>query len=88
MLLFIWLRYRDRLKKGDFLLIYLLSYGTGRFLLEFLRIEVTLSYGVNVSQAVSGAAALIAAVALIVRHREELAARLRGETPRQGKRHA
>jgi phosphatidylglycerol:prolipoprotein diacylglycerol transferase len=87
-LLFIWLRYRHRLKKGDFLLMYLMSYGTVRFFLEFLRIEVTLSYGINVSQAVSGAAAVIAAAILIFRHREALAARLRGETPRRGKRRA
>ena len=87
-LLFIWLRYRDRLKKGDFLLMYLMSYGTVRFFLEFLRIEVTLSYGVNVSQAVSGAAALIAAALLIFRHREALLARLRGEVPHQNKRRA
>jgi phosphatidylglycerol:prolipoprotein diacylglycerol transferase len=87
-LLFIWLRYRDRLKKGDFLLMYLLSYGTVRFFLEFLRIEVTMSYGINVSQAVSGAAALIAAALLLIRHRSELMARLRGEAPRQSKRRA
>ncbi len=84
-LLFIWLRYRDRLKKGDFLLMYLMSYGTVRFFLEFLRIEVTMSGGINVSQAVSGAAAVCAAALLLFRHRETLLARLRGEKPRQSK---
>lgn len=71
-LLFIWLRCRDRFKRGDFLLLYMISYGTARFLLEFLRIEVTVSGGVNVSQAFSAAAAILAVVLLIVRHREVL----------------
>ncbi len=71
-LLFIWLRYRDRLKKGDFLLLYLISYGTVRFFLEFLRIEVTLAGGVNVSQAVSAGAAILAAALLFYRHRAAL----------------
>jgi phosphatidylglycerol:prolipoprotein diacylglycerol transferase len=77
-LLFLWLRYRDRFKRGDFLLMYMISYGTARFLLEFLRIEVTLSGGVNVSQAFSLGAALVSAALLITRHREALRARLRG----------
>ncbi len=71
-LLYAWLHWRNRLKKGDFLLFYLLAYGTGRFLLEYLRLEVTLSGGVNVSQAVSGVSALLALVLLLIRHRVDL----------------
>ncbi len=71
-LLFIWLRWRDRLKKGDFVLLYAISYGTVRFLLEFLRIEVTLSGGVNVSQVFSLGAAILAALLLAYRHRRAL----------------
>jgi phosphatidylglycerol---prolipoprotein diacylglyceryl transferase len=78
-LLFIWLRFRDRLKKGDFLLMYVMSYGTARYFLEYLRIEVTLSDGMNVSQVVSGGAALLALLILIVRHRHALLNRIRGE---------
>jgi phosphatidylglycerol:prolipoprotein diacylglycerol transferase len=77
-LLYIWLHYRDRLKKGDFLLMYMVSYGTVRALLEFLRIEVTLSYGVNVSQVFSAAAAAVAFVLLLWRHRHALRGWLRG----------
>jgi phosphatidylglycerol:prolipoprotein diacylglycerol transferase len=76
-LLFIWLRWRDRLKKGDFVLLYAISYGTVRFLLEFLRIEVTLSGGVNVSQVFSLVAAILAALLLAYRHRRALWSRLR-----------
>jgi len=76
-LLFVWLRWRDRLKKGDFVLLYAISYGKVRFLLEFLRIEVTLSGGVNVSQVVSLGAAILAALLLAYRHRRVLWARLR-----------
>jgi len=76
-LLFVWLRWRDRLKKGDFVLLYAISYGTVRFLLEFLRIEVTLAGGVNVSQVVSLGAAILAALLLAYRHRRVLWARLR-----------
>ncbi len=76
-LLVVWLRWRDRLKKGDFVLLYAISYGTVRFLLEFLRIEVTLSGGVNVSQAVSLGAAILAVLLLAYRHRRALWARLR-----------
>jgi len=76
-LLVVWLRWRDRLKKGDFVLLYAISYGTVRFLLEFLRIEVTLSGGVNVSQVVSLGAAILAALLLAYRHRRVLWARLR-----------
>ncbi|MBP8973416.1 MAG: prolipoprotein diacylglyceryl transferase [Anaerolineae bacterium] len=74
-LLFVWLRWRDRLKKGDFVLLYAISYGTVRFLLEFLRIEVTLAGGVNVSQVVSLGAAILAALLLAYRHRRVLWAR-------------
>lgn len=77
-LLFLWLRFRDRLKKGDFLLMYMVSYGTVRFLLEFLRIEVTLSGGVNVSQAVSAITALVGIVLLLYRHRATWLGRWRG----------
>ncbi len=78
-LLWIWLRLRDRLKRGDVLLIYLILYPTARFFLEFLRIEVTLSGGINVSQTVSASAALISTLMLIYRHRDALARWLRSQ---------
>ena len=68
-LLWLWLRYRDRFKKGDFLLMYLVSYPFARFLLEYLRIEVAMAGGVNVSQVFSLAVAIASALILLYRHR-------------------
>lgn len=69
-LLFVWLRYRDRFKRGDFLLMYLIAYPFARFLLEYLRIEVAMAGGVNVSQVFSLAVAIASAVVLLYRHRD------------------
>ena len=77
-LVFVWLRYRNRFKKGDFVLLYMIAYGIIRFFLEFLRIEITTSGGINVSQAVSAAAIVVGLIVLIMRHRVVLIARLRG----------
>ncbi len=71
-LLFVWLRYRDRLKHGDFLLFYLIAYSFARFFLEFLRIEVTEAGGINVSQAYCVVAGGLSLVLLAYRHRDVL----------------
>lgn len=71
-LLFLWLKYRQHLKRGDFLLLYMVFYGAARFALEFLRIEVTEAGGVNVSQAFSLGAAILGALILLWRHRDSL----------------
>ena len=76
-LLYLWLNFRDRLKKGDFLLMYLVAYPTARFFLEFLRLEVAMAGGVNVSQVFSGLVAVLAAALLIYRHRDAIRTRLR-----------
>jgi phosphatidylglycerol:prolipoprotein diacylglycerol transferase len=69
----LWLgrRYADRLKPGDIFLTYLVIYATGRFLLEFIRLDVPRVAGINVNQALMGVIAIIAAVALFLRHREK-----------------
>lgn len=72
LLLWLWLRYRDRLKKGDFVLLYLVLYGIARYLLEYLRVDVTLVNGVNVSQVTTAIAGLVALVLLFIRHRDDL----------------
>lgn len=69
-LLVIWLKFRQRLKRGDFLLLYMVFYGIARFALEFLRIEVTEAGGVNVSQMFSLIAAIFGALLLLWRHRD------------------
>ncbi|MCC6799490.1 MAG: prolipoprotein diacylglyceryl transferase, partial [Anaerolineae bacterium] len=85
-LLVVWLRFRDRMKKGDFVLLYLVLYSLARFLLEYLRIDVTLVGGVNVSQVTSAVAGLGALALLIARHRNELLGRTRRAQASEGSR--
>lgn len=72
MALLLWLgrRYGDRLKKGDLLLIYLVVYPVGRFLLDFLRLDASQIAGINANQTVMAFVALFAALALLRRHRK------------------
>ena len=67
----LWLgrRYADRLKSGDVLLAYLVTYPTARFLLEFLRLDPSPVAGLNVNQTLMAVIAVSAAIALWWRHR-------------------
>jgi phosphatidylglycerol:prolipoprotein diacylglycerol transferase len=69
--LLLWLgrRYDSWLKAGDIFLIYLIGYPLGRFLLEFLRLDVSKVGGININQMLMVVVALIAAGLLIWRHR-------------------
>ncbi len=66
----LWLsrRFQNRLRPGDIFLVYLIVYPVGRFMLEFLRMDASQVAGINANQAVMGVVAIVAAVALIVRH--------------------
>jgi phosphatidylglycerol:prolipoprotein diacylglycerol transferase len=68
-------RYRSRLLKGDIFLLYVMQYAVIRFLLEFLRVEVTLVGGVNWSQVVSVVLFVLALAVFIYRHRPGAARR-------------
>lgn len=72
MFLLLWIsrRYADRLKPGDILLVYLIVYPVGRFLLEFLRLGVSIVGGLNVNQTFMAVVALCSAGALYFRHRK------------------
>lgn len=69
--LLVWLsrRFKDRLFKGDLFLIYLIFYGTGRFFLEFLRLDPSPVAGLNINQTLMAVVAVASAVGLVVRHR-------------------
>ena len=71
-LLTIWLRWRDRLKRGDIVLIYLVMYPIVRFLLEYLRIEVAMVGSVNASQLVSAITVIAALAVLLLRHYRDI----------------
>jgi phosphatidylglycerol:prolipoprotein diacylglycerol transferase len=72
-LLYLWQNYRSRFKPGDLFLIYIAQYAFVRFLLEFIRIEVTtvdlLGGEVNLSQLVCVIAFVLSIGALLYRHR-------------------
>jgi phosphatidylglycerol---prolipoprotein diacylglyceryl transferase len=55
------------LRPGDFFLLWVLQYAFIRFMLEFLRLEVTLVGGINFSQIVCGIAFAIAYGLLVLR---------------------
>jgi phosphatidylglycerol:prolipoprotein diacylglycerol transferase len=73
MFLLLWLsrRYGDRLKNGDIFLVYLVVYPIGRFLLDFLRVDASLVGGININQTVMAVVAVLAASALLWRHRRD-----------------
>ncbi len=67
----VWLfnRKRQVLRYGDYFLLYLMSYGFVRFVLEFIRADVPSVGGVNSSQAATAAMFLGALVLFIYRRR-------------------
>ncbi len=69
LLLWLWTTQRDRFQHGDFLLLYIMSYGALRFVLEFLRIDIPTVAGVNVSQVVAALMFLGAAGGFFLRPR-------------------
>jgi len=72
-LLQLFMRRRNRLVPGDLFLIYLMQYSVIRFLLEFLRLEVSvLAVGgleLNLSQVVTAAVFVVSGIILALRHR-------------------
>ena len=71
-LLLLWIlrRFSERLLAGDLFLIYLIGYPLGRFLLEFIRIDIVRSYGLNFNQILMLLTALASAAFLFIRHRQ------------------
>ena len=67
----LWLerRYKDRLKNGDLLFVYMIIYPIGRFLLEFIRLNSAEIGGINANQTVMLVVALASAFVLYLRHR-------------------
>jgi len=68
-LLNLFLRNRKRLFPGDIFLFYVVQYAVIRFLLEFIRVEVSVIGGINLWQAVSLIVGIGAAVYFLYRHR-------------------
>ena len=68
-LLWLWRRYRKRLREGDLFLIYLVMYPLGRFLLEFLRLDYVPLYGINLNQLLMLLVAVASGAAFFIRRR-------------------
>ncbi len=67
-------KHSARLLPGDLFLIYLVTYPTARFFLEFIRLDISPGFGLNLNQAAMLAVALVSAATLILRHRRKPAA--------------
>jgi len=78
-LLWISQRFRDKLKMGDVFISYLVIYPTGRFLLEFLRLDPSPVAGININQTIMLVILITAAALLFIRHRPNRAANEREE---------
>ncbi len=69
LVLLLWMarKYSRILKPGDIMLIYLIVYPVGRFILEFVRLDPSPVAGLNINQTLMGLTALCASIALLVR---------------------
>jgi len=70
-LLWIGRKYKDKLKYGDLLLVYMIIYPVGRFLLEFIRLNSAEIGGINANQTMMVLVAILAAAWLFIRHRSK-----------------
>ena len=70
-ILLLWLgrRFADRLKSGDLILVYMLNYAIGRYLLDFLRLDASQVGGINFNQTTMVIVALGSFIALTWRHK-------------------
>ena len=74
MVILIWLtrRFSERVKYGDIFLVYLIVYPVGRFLLDFLRLDASMLGGLNANQTAMAVVAILSAVVIFWRHRQEV----------------
>jgi phosphatidylglycerol:prolipoprotein diacylglycerol transferase len=71
MLLLLWLvrQYAGRLKRGDVFNVYLIFYPIVRFGLDFLRLDASRAFNVDINQALMAVIAVSAIVVMLWRHR-------------------
>jgi phosphatidylglycerol:prolipoprotein diacylglycerol transferase len=65
---------RNTFRVGEFALLYVMQYAVIRYILEFLRIDLTLTAGINVSQAVCAISFVVAGALLVINRRKALPA--------------
>ncbi len=71
MLLLLWItrQFASRLKRGDVFNVYLIVYPVIRFFLDFLRLDASRVFSINVNQTLSAVVAVCAIGVLVWRHR-------------------
>ena len=71
MFLLLWLgrRFAGTIKTGDLFLTYLGFYSLIRFMLEFLRLDVSLVYGININQLFFAIVFICVGIGMVLRHR-------------------
>ena len=71
MLFLMWIsrQYKDKLKTGDVFNVYLIFYPVVRFFLDFLRLDASKVFSININQTLMAAVAVCAVIVLIWRHR-------------------
>jgi len=74
-------RFANKLKEGDIFLAYLIGYSTGRFFLEFLRLDAPLVGTINFNQAFMLGVAVISGFIIFWRHRKDNSASTQTNTP-------
>ena len=73
MLFLLWVsrQFVGKLKKGDIFNLYLIFYPVVRFFLDFLRLDASRVFSINVNQTLSAVIAICAVIVLIWRHRPQ-----------------
>jgi phosphatidylglycerol:prolipoprotein diacylglycerol transferase len=74
-------KFANKLKEGDIFLAYLIGYSTGRFFLEFLRLDAARLGTINFNQAFVLGVALVSGFLLFWRHRKENTTGIETPTP-------
>lgn len=69
LLMYVGRRYSDRLKKGDVFNIYLVTYPLIRFSLDFLRLDASQVFSININQTLMAVVAVCAIAVFVWRHR-------------------
>ena len=62
-------KFQDQLEPGSIFLIYLMFYGVGRFALEFLRLDISTVWGININQAFIAFVFVFAGVVMYMRQK-------------------
>jgi len=83
MVFLLWMdrKHANKLMEGDIFLMYLIGYSTGRFFLEFLRLDAAVFGTINVNQTFMLGVAVVSGFIIFWRHRKDNSASTQTITP-------